>query len=59
VLTTYVMLTPAGYMRTHQRFEQFTVIRHAQVEKLMRDDEILESGRLIREITSQGDDAIG
>jgi hypothetical protein len=37
-------------VHTHQRLEEFPVVRHPQMQKLMRDHEILEARFLISQI---------
>lgn len=44
-------------MRRHERFEQFSMIRNSQMQKFVRNDEILESFRLIQQVNRQSDGA--
>ena len=44
-------------MRAHQRLEEFPGVRHPQMQKLMRDHEILEAKFLISQIFGKRNDA--
>jgi hypothetical protein len=44
-------------MHTHQRLEEFPVVRHPQMQKLMRDHEILEARFLISQVFGKRNDA--
>jgi hypothetical protein len=52
-----IVLSPIGYMHTHQRLEEFPVVRHPQMQKLMRDHEILEARFLISQVFGKRNDA--
>jgi len=49
---THVVPSPVGNLRGEERLEQLSVVGHAQMQQLVRDDEILEAGRLVGEIGS-------
>ena len=46
-------LAPARDVRAHERLEEPPVSRHAQVQQLVRDDEVLEARVLVDEIARQ------
>ncbi len=56
---SYIMLPPFREMNTHQRLEQPPMRRHAQVQELVHDDEVLESLSLFGEIVGQRDRPTG
>src|SRR5579863_1920191 len=50
-----VMVTPPRQVRAHERLEQLAVVRNAEMQELVRDDEILKSFVLLRKVGGKGD----
>ena len=42
-LLRYVVLSPVGHVRCHERLEKLAVVWHPKVEQLVDDYEVLES----------------
>ena len=45
-------------MRPERRGKQFSMIADAQVKKFVGDDVVLEAGRLLYQVTAEGDPAL-
>jgi hypothetical protein len=54
----YVMLPPTGHVQIHKRLEDLSVIGDSQMQKLVRDYEILERRFFISEILGHRNDAL-